>query len=158
MSSLKLKIWKNLSSYIRRELENISTPDENNINNIKTITESNIPAQIFLKLFLPYEKILDKQLWNDIDQNLISKINYFTRKICFSSELPPRAEEPKEPFSTIISKVHAAEISTWIDHEKDNYSTTNVPYKFELILREFKKVLLHKYFGISATVVRIQWL
>ena len=50
------------------------------------------------------------------------------------TELPPRAEVPKEPFSTIISEDHAAEISSWIDRKTTTYSTTNIPYKFELIL------------------------
>ncbi|RHZ78026.1 hypothetical protein Glove_168g30 [Diversispora epigaea] len=47
------------------------------------------------------------------------------------TELPPRA---KEPFSTIISEEHAAEISAWIDRETSNYATTNIPYDFQLIL------------------------
>ncbi|RHZ89493.1 hypothetical protein Glove_13g270 [Diversispora epigaea] len=53
-------------------------------------------------------------------------------KISFG--LPPHIEVLKEPFSAIISKEHAAEISNWIDRETINYSTTNIPYKFELIL------------------------
>ncbi|RHZ68684.1 hypothetical protein Glove_294g158 [Diversispora epigaea] len=54
------------------------------------------------------------------------------------TELPPRTNEPKEPFSTIISE-HAAEISSWTDRRTITYSTTtNVPYKFELILRGTK--------------------
>ncbi|RHZ68595.1 hypothetical protein Glove_294g108 [Diversispora epigaea] len=52
--------------------------------------------------------------------------------------LPPRTNEPKESFSTIISEEHAAEISSWIDRRTITYSTTNVPYKFELILRGTK--------------------
>ncbi|RHZ59333.1 hypothetical protein Glove_364g35 [Diversispora epigaea] len=51
------------------------------------------------------------------------------------TELPPRANEPKIPFSTIISEEHAAEISTWIDHKTTPYTSTNIPYEFELILR-----------------------
>ncbi|RHZ58865.1 hypothetical protein Glove_367g29 [Diversispora epigaea] len=39
------------------------------------------------------------------------------------------------PFSAIISEDHAAEISTWIDRKSTTYSTTYIPYKFELILR-----------------------
>ncbi|RHZ89583.1 hypothetical protein Glove_13g220 [Diversispora epigaea] len=37
-------------------------------------------------------------------------------------------------FSTIISEEHAAEISSLIDRKTTTYSTTNIPYKFELIL------------------------
>ncbi|RHZ79105.1 hypothetical protein Glove_151g5 [Diversispora epigaea] len=47
------------------------------------------------------------------------------------TELPPCA---KEPFSTIISEEHAAEISAWIDRKTSNYATTNIPYDFQLIL------------------------
>ncbi|RHZ74809.1 hypothetical protein Glove_219g61 [Diversispora epigaea] len=50
------------------------------------------------------------------------------------TELPPCAEESKEPFSTIISKEHAAEIFSWIDRKTTTYSTIDVPYEFELIL------------------------
>ncbi|RHZ56881.1 hypothetical protein Glove_396g109 [Diversispora epigaea] len=50
------------------------------------------------------------------------------------TELPPRVNELKEPFSTIISEEHAAEISSWIDRKTTIYSTTNTPYKFESIL------------------------
>ncbi|RHZ89563.1 hypothetical protein Glove_13g194 [Diversispora epigaea] len=35
--------------------------------------------------------------------------------------------------STIVSEEHAAEISTWIDRKTINYSTTNIPCKFEII-------------------------
>ncbi|RHZ87596.1 hypothetical protein Glove_33g274 [Diversispora epigaea] len=51
------------------------------------------------------------------------------------TELPPRTTELKESFSTIISEDHAAEISSWIDRKTTTYSTTNIPYTFELILR-----------------------
>ncbi|RHZ77531.1 hypothetical protein Glove_177g142 [Diversispora epigaea] len=50
----------------------------------------------------PYRKILDKQLWKDINQHLlIPKISF---------------EKPRESFSIIITEEHAAKISTWIDH------------------------------------------
>ncbi|RHZ85135.1 hypothetical protein Glove_71g101 [Diversispora epigaea] len=40
----------------------------------------------------------------------------------------------KESFSNIISEDHTTEISNWIDRKTTTYSTTNNPYKFELIL------------------------
>ncbi|RHZ43285.1 hypothetical protein Glove_811494g2 [Diversispora epigaea] len=87
----------------------------------------------------PYKKILDKQLWKDIDQHLLSptrpvKSIILPARSVLTRELPPRTDEPKEPFSTIISEDHAAEISTWIDRETTIYSIY-IPYKFELILR-----------------------
>ncbi|RHZ81712.1 hypothetical protein Glove_117g210 [Diversispora epigaea] len=85
----------------------------------------------------PYKKILDKQLWKDIKQHLSSpkqqvKSIILPARFILSTRLLPHA---KESFSTIISEGHAAEISTWIDFETTTYSTTNIPYKFELILR-----------------------
>ncbi|RHZ89631.1 hypothetical protein Glove_13g267 [Diversispora epigaea] len=77
---------------------------------------------------IPYKIILDKQLWKDIKQHMTIP----NRPISF--DLPPHIEVSKEPFSAIISKEHAAEISNWIDRETINYLTTNIPYKFELIL------------------------
>ncbi|RHZ81845.1 hypothetical protein Glove_117g72 [Diversispora epigaea] len=88
----------------------------------------------------PYKKISDKQLWKDINQHLIAserpvKSTILLPRSVLVRELPPRAEEPKESFSTIISEEHAAEISTWIDRKTTAYTLTNIPYKFELILR-----------------------
>ncbi|RHZ72292.1 hypothetical protein Glove_243g50 [Diversispora epigaea] len=51
---------------------------------------------------------------------------------------PPARVLPQivnELFSTIINKEHAAIISSWIGHQTINYSSTNNPYEFELILR-----------------------
>ncbi|RHZ87546.1 hypothetical protein Glove_33g91 [Diversispora epigaea] len=85
----------------------------------------------------PYKKILDKQLWEDINQHLVApdrpiKSNILPARSFLNAELPPRITEP---FSTIISEDHAAEISSWIDRKTTIYSTTNIPYIFELILR-----------------------
>ncbi|RHZ67414.1 hypothetical protein Glove_301g14 [Diversispora epigaea] len=99
----------------------------------------------------PFKKILDKQLWKDINQHLL-----IPERPVKSTILPPRSvlvtelshvekpresfstivsEEPRESFSLIISEEHAAEISAWIDRKKTAYTLTNIPYKFELILR-----------------------
>ncbi|RHZ70812.1 hypothetical protein Glove_266g25 [Diversispora epigaea] len=88
----------------------------------------------------PYKKILDKQLWKDINQHLLVperpvKSIVLPPRSVLVTELPTRAEEPRESFSTIISEEHAAEISTWIDRKTTVYTLTNIPYKFELILR-----------------------
>ncbi|RHZ70820.1 hypothetical protein Glove_266g16 [Diversispora epigaea] len=88
----------------------------------------------------PYKKILGKQLWRDIKQHLIvpdrpTKSTILPPRSVLVTELHPRAEESEESFSTIISEEHAAEISTWIDRKTTAYTLTNIPYKFELILR-----------------------
>ncbi|RHZ65281.1 hypothetical protein Glove_318g26 [Diversispora epigaea] len=92
-----------------------------------------LSADEVLDSIKPYKKILDKQLWEDIIQHLLSP-----KRLLKPIILPARSllvTEPKEHFSTIISEDHAAEISTWIDRKIINYLTTNNPYKFELILR-----------------------
>ncbi|RHZ87600.1 hypothetical protein Glove_33g188 [Diversispora epigaea] len=83
----------------------------------------------------PYKKILDKQLWEDLNQHLAApdrpiKSIILPARSVLVTDLPP--------FSTIISEDHAAEISSWIDCKTDTYPTTNIPYKFELILRGTK--------------------
>ncbi|RHZ66063.1 hypothetical protein Glove_309g18 [Diversispora epigaea] len=74
----------------------------------------------------PYKEILDKQLWEDIEQHV-----FVPDRPVKSIILPARS---KGLFSTIISEDHVAEISSWIDRETTTYPTTNIPYKFELIL------------------------
>ncbi|RHZ80998.1 hypothetical protein Glove_130g145 [Diversispora epigaea] len=91
----------------------------------------------------PYKKIIDNQLWEDINQHLVAPKRpvesiILPARSVFVTELPSRTNEPKEPFSTIISEEHAAEISSWIDRKTITYSTTNIPYKFELVLRGTK--------------------
>ncbi|RHZ46367.1 hypothetical protein Glove_624g26 [Diversispora epigaea] len=95
-----------------------------------------LSADEVLDSIKPYKKILGEQLWDDINQHLLSPERpvesiILPARTVLVTELPPRAEKPKELFSTIISKDHVSEISTWIDREK----TTDIPYKFELILR-----------------------
>ncbi|RHZ44250.1 hypothetical protein Glove_749g2 [Diversispora epigaea] len=84
----------------------------------------------------PYKKILDEQLWEDINQHIALpdrpvKSVILPPRTTLITELPHRT---KEPFSTIISEEHAAEISAWIDRKTSNYLTTNIPYDFQLIL------------------------
>ncbi|RHZ75110.1 hypothetical protein Glove_217g48 [Diversispora epigaea] len=88
----------------------------------------------------PYKKILDKQLWNDLKQHLIlpdQPINsiILPPRLVLKQELPERVNEP---FSIIINEEHASMISSWIDNQQTNYSLTNNPYEFQLILRGSK--------------------
>ncbi|RHZ72486.1 hypothetical protein Glove_242g88 [Diversispora epigaea] len=85
----------------------------------------------------PYKKILDKQLWEDINQNFLDpdrpiRSIILPARTTLVTELPPRT---KEPFSAIISEEHASEISSWIDRKTTTYSSTNNPYEFQLILQ-----------------------
>ncbi|RHZ80962.1 hypothetical protein Glove_130g154 [Diversispora epigaea] len=106
----------------------------------------------------PYKKIIDEQLWEDINQHLVTpkrpvKSIILPARSVLVTELPPRINEPN-----IISEDHAAEISSWIDRKTTTYSITNIPYKFELVLRGTKDGLAPQTFwnichGHARTVV-----
>ncbi|RHZ75124.1 hypothetical protein Glove_217g290 [Diversispora epigaea] len=88
----------------------------------------------------PYNKILDKQLWNDLEQHFILpdqpvKSIILPPRLVLTQELPARVYNA---FSTIINKEHAAIISSWIDNRTVSYSFINNPYEFQLILRGSK--------------------
>ncbi|RHZ72428.1 hypothetical protein Glove_242g21 [Diversispora epigaea] len=111
----------------------------------------------------PYKKILDKQLWEDLIQHFMSanqpkKSVILPARTILIPELPARS---KEPFSTIISDDHAAEISSWIDRKNTTYPSTNYPYEFQLILRGSKDGFVPQTFwdmchGHAGTVVIIK--
>ncbi|RHZ86043.1 hypothetical protein Glove_55g61 [Diversispora epigaea] len=88
----------------------------------------------------PYKKILGKQLWEDLNQHFIFPNQpveslVLPARIISTSVLPPRVNELS---STIINEEHAAEISSWIDRKSTIYSSKNIPYNFQLILRGSK--------------------
>ncbi|RHZ86055.1 hypothetical protein Glove_55g59 [Diversispora epigaea] len=85
----------------------------------------------------PYKKILGKQLWEDLIQhsmfpNQPVKSPVLSARGTITPKLPPTV---KKPFSNIISEEHATEISSWIDCKSTIYSSTKMPYEFQLILR-----------------------
>ncbi|RHZ86308.1 hypothetical protein Glove_52g29 [Diversispora epigaea] len=94
-----------------------------------------------------YEKILEKQLWDDmIQHNMFPtkpvKSLVLSARIISNPELPSRTisnpglpSRVNEPFSTVINKEHVAELSSWIDRKSTTYSLENIPYEFQLILR-----------------------
>ncbi|RHZ70475.1 hypothetical protein Glove_271g52 [Diversispora epigaea] len=88
----------------------------------------------------PYKKILDEQLWEDLNQYFmapdepVESIILPPRSILIQ-ELPTRTTELIKPSSTIITFEHVAEISSWIDRKSSTYSLKNTPYEFQLILR-----------------------
>ncbi|RHZ89897.1 hypothetical protein Glove_9g183 [Diversispora epigaea] len=122
-----------------------------------------IPGDDILDKVKPYKKILDKQLWEDLMQQLISpdrpiKSVILPARSVLTPELPTRI---KESFSTIISDEHAAEISSRIDRKTTAYHLTNYPYEFQLILRGSKDGFSPQTFwnmchGHTGTVVIIK--
>src|SRR6185369_1409990 len=120
----------------------------------------NISSEDILEKVKPYEKILEEQLWNDIIQHSMSPNKSINSHILparnFSTpELPSRMNEP---FSTIINREHVAELSSWIDRKSTIYSLANIPYEFQLILRESRDNFHPKTFwnmchGHAGTIV-----
>ncbi|RHZ48311.1 hypothetical protein Glove_553g5 [Diversispora epigaea] len=110
---------------------NLGEWTKENINTLKTTLQQcllhiryfHLSANEVKDSIKPYKSILDKQLWKDINHHLS-----FPKRQVKSIILPARI------FSIIISKEHAAEISSWIDRKKTIYSTKHIPYEFELIL------------------------
>ncbi|RHZ82479.1 hypothetical protein Glove_109g165 [Diversispora epigaea] len=153
----------NLKEWSKNDFLTLKTTLQQCLPLIRYFHISNI--EIYDKI-MPYKKILGKQLWEDIQQHLfapdrpVESIILPARSILVT-ELPPRTNEPKEPFSTIISEDHAVEISSWIDRKTTTYSTMNVPYKFELVLRGTKDGFAPQTFwnichGYSRTVVVVK--
>ncbi|RHZ70480.1 hypothetical protein Glove_271g57 [Diversispora epigaea] len=114
----------------------------------------------------PYKKILDKQLWEDLNQYLVLpdepvKSSILPPRTILAQELLTRTTEQAKPLSTIITYEHVAEISSWIDRISSTYSLTNTPYKFQLILRGSTdgfepKTFWNKCHGHASTVVIIK--
>ncbi|RHZ70431.1 hypothetical protein Glove_271g13 [Diversispora epigaea] len=98
-----------------------------------------IPGTDVLKKVKPYKRILDKQLWEDLNQYFWApdepmKSVILPPRSILVQELPTRTTEQAK-FSTIITYEHVAEISSWINRKSSTYSLTNTPYEFQLILR-----------------------
>src|SRR6185436_10685089 len=78
-----------------------------------------IPGNNILDKIQPFKRILDKPLWKDLMQYLISPdrpVNsiILPARTVLIPELPVRE---KEPFSTIITNENIAEITSWIDRK-----------------------------------------
>ncbi|RHZ89682.1 hypothetical protein Glove_13g152 [Diversispora epigaea] len=148
----EVKIWDYVIKWGVAQNSTLSTDLEEwskkNFLTLKTTLQPCLPLiryfhisniEIFDKI-RPYKKLLDKQLWLDINQHMIApdrpvKSIILPARSTSVIELPIRTEESKEPFSTNISVEHVAEISSWIDRKTTSYLTKNIPYRFELILR-----------------------
>ncbi|RHZ76582.1 hypothetical protein Glove_196g55 [Diversispora epigaea] len=129
--SVDLTVWNN---------ENFTTLKTTLQRCLPLIRYFYIPGIDVLNKVKPYKKILDKQLWDDLKKYLIAPNQQVLSTILpprtvLVQELPIRTTEPTNPFSTIITYEHVAEISSWIDRKSSTYSLTNTPYEFQLIFR-----------------------
>ncbi|RHZ88280.1 hypothetical protein Glove_24g74 [Diversispora epigaea] len=92
------------------------------------------------KKIKPYKKILDKQLWEDLNQYFMAPEQpvesiILPPRTMLAQELPARTIGQAKSLSTIITYEHVAEISSWIDRKSSTYSLEDIPYEFQLILR-----------------------
>ncbi|RHZ46457.1 hypothetical protein Glove_621g26 [Diversispora epigaea] len=131
---------KNLDDWTKENFLTLKTILRQCLPHIRYFQLSNIEIYDKIK---PYKRILDKQLWEDINQHLSIpdrpvKSTILPPRSILVTELSPCTNEPKESFSNIISEDHVTEISSWIDRKTATYSEANNPYKFELILRGTK--------------------
>ncbi|RHZ88268.1 hypothetical protein Glove_24g52 [Diversispora epigaea] len=86
-----------------------------------------IPGTDVLKKIKPYKKILDKQLWEDLNQYFMDPEQpmesiILPPRTILAQELPARAAEQVKPLSIIIIYEHVAENSSWIDRKLSTYS------------------------------------
>ncbi|RHZ77535.1 hypothetical protein Glove_177g146 [Diversispora epigaea] len=167
----------NLDDWTKENFLTLKTTLQQCLPHIRYFQLSNIEVVDKIK---PFKKIIDKQLWDDINQRLLIPdrpvgTTILPPRTILDRELPPRTEEPRESFSTIISEElaveesfstiitenHAAEISTWIDRKEVTYDFTNIPYKFELILRGIRDGFAPQTFwdmchGYPGTIVLVR--
>ncbi|RHZ89499.1 hypothetical protein Glove_13g137 [Diversispora epigaea] len=158
--SQNLTFPTNLGEWSKENFLTLKTTLQQCLPLIRYFHISNI--EIFDKI-RPYKRLLDKQLWLDINQHLVAPdrpviSTILPARSILLKELSPRTEEP---FSTIISEEHVAEISSWIDRKTTTYSMANIPYRFELILSGFKDGFAPQTFwnichGHAKTVVVIK--
>ncbi|RHZ51836.1 hypothetical protein Glove_469g39 [Diversispora epigaea] len=98
----------------------------------------NISGDDFMEKIYPYRKLLEQQLFLDINTRFITPTNPISsivlppRKI-LKPKLPTRISRIPFP-SNIITNEHALEISSWID-KKETPSIENNPYEFKLLVR-----------------------
>ncbi|RIB27666.1 hypothetical protein C2G38_2325355 [Gigaspora rosea] len=99
-----------------------------------------IPGKDVLKKIKPYQQILENSVWDDIIARFVDPDAPITSLILPPSkketvQLPPRKASIITPTSSIITLLHAAEISSWIDRCSTIYDITEIPYEFKLLFR-----------------------
>ncbi|RHZ81715.1 hypothetical protein Glove_117g217 [Diversispora epigaea] len=113
---------------------------KNNFKKLKIIVK--YPSLIFCKPSLPESalNLAAPQICfgsEHSNQPIIIFVDEADHKVHLGYRITSSYRKTKELFSTIISEEHTAEISSWIDLKTIIYSTTNIPYKFKLIICGF---------------------
>ncbi|RIB22073.1 hypothetical protein C2G38_2140363 [Gigaspora rosea] len=145
------EIWDKVIQWGKEQTPNLPSDLEqwNNENflALKTALEKCIPLIRYFQMpgkdiaikVKPYRQILESNLWDDITLKIMapgisvsSTILPARKKI--SVQLPVREVHFVNP-SSIINDEHFAEISSWIDRRPSKYEITEIPHKFNLLLR-----------------------
>ncbi|RIB13102.1 hypothetical protein C2G38_2041254 [Gigaspora rosea] len=124
-----------------------------------------MPGKDIVSKVKPYRQILGLNLWDDIstkimDPNASISSTVLPARKKIPVQLPVREVHFINP-SSIINDKHFAEISSWIDHRPSKYDITEIPYKFNLLLRGSRDGFTHEKFhrlcdNIPGTVVIIK--
>ncbi|RIB12030.1 hypothetical protein C2G38_2201794 [Gigaspora rosea] len=131
----EVKIWNHIIKWGIDQNPGLPTNPENwsseNFLALKTTLRNCLPHIRYFQIsgddiidnVRPYKKILEKNLWKDITDKLISPNRQVSSII-----LPPRIiSTPKlpnrntEPFSAVINESHAAEIASWDGFTADSF-------------------------------------
>ncbi|RIB14774.1 hypothetical protein C2G38_2143888 [Gigaspora rosea] len=120
---------------------------EKNFLDLKTTLDQCIPLIRYFQMsgkdivakVKPYRQILGLNLWDDISTKIMDPDASISSTI-----LPARKKIPVQlpvrevhfiNSSSVINDEHFAEISSWIDRHPSKYDITEIPYKFNLLLR-----------------------
>ncbi|RHZ77450.1 hypothetical protein Glove_177g129 [Diversispora epigaea] len=124
----------NLDDWTKENFLTLKTTLQQCLPHIRYFYLSNIEVVDKIK---PFKKMMDKQLWDDINQHLLIPdrpvmSTILPSRTILDRELPPRIEEPRKSLSDIISEENAA-FSTIISKE---YFSTITSESFSTIISE----------------------
>ncbi|RIB26478.1 hypothetical protein C2G38_256972 [Gigaspora rosea] len=124
----------NPENWSQENFQNVKTTLKNCLPHIRYFQ---IPGEDVVDSVRPYKKLLEKNLWKDLSNKFMAPNKQISStvlppRIILKSTLPTRTIEP---FSTVITEEHKAEIATWIDKKTETYDIANIPYEFKLLLR-----------------------
>src|SRR5439155_18538088 len=96
---------------------------------IPLIRFSEISPKDFYKKVKPYSQILGTNLYEGLLQH------YLVADSEPNSDILTKKRKQKNLDSLLITQQIVALISSWIDRKEKSYDETQIPYKFELLLR-----------------------
>ncbi|RIB27669.1 hypothetical protein C2G38_2325359 [Gigaspora rosea] len=148
----ELEIWDKVILWGKAKIPNLSPNlsewTDENFKSLKSTVQHRpphiryfqIPGKDVLKKIKPYRHILENSVWDDIIARFVDPDAPITSLILpprkkETVQLPPRKASIITLSSSIITLLHAAEISSWIDRCSTIYDITEIPYEFKLLFR-----------------------